>query len=180
MANTGYDGLYQTPEINQQTIDNSNNDITLMQLPSNQSSNSPKDVILNNTTTTSSTITIDQGKLSKDTRTPTPNSSSSSQASSDKLSVSSTTISCGTSAKSSLSMTTSPQSNLFVGPKTPPPTIGNGNGQPECVPKRLHVSNIPFRFRDNDLKNMFEKFGTVTDVEIIFNDRGSKVRYYLL
>ncbi|XP_076067311.1 uncharacterized protein LOC143040306 [Oratosquilla oratoria] len=41
-------------------------------------------------------------------------------------------------------------------------------------PKRLHVSNIPFRFRDPDLRNMFGKFGTILDVEIIFNERGSK------
>lgn len=41
-------------------------------------------------------------------------------------------------------------------------------------PKRLHVSNIPFRFRDPDLRNMFGKFGTIHDVEIIFNERGSK------
>lgn len=40
--------------------------------------------------------------------------------------------------------------------------------------KRLHVSNIPFRFREPDLREMFEKFGKVTEVEIIFNDRGSK------
>uniref|UniRef100_A0A914CN32 RRM domain-containing protein n=1 Tax=Acrobeloides nanus TaxID=290746 RepID=A0A914CN32_9BILA len=40
--------------------------------------------------------------------------------------------------------------------------------------KRLHVSNIPFRYRDPDLKTMFEKYGPVTDVEIIFNERGSK------
>ena len=57
--------------------------------------------------------------------------------------------------------------------------------------KRLHVSNIPFRFRDPDLRQMFgvrsfkssiisgllkiqQKFGTVNDVEIIFNERGSK------
>lgn len=41
-------------------------------------------------------------------------------------------------------------------------------------PKRLHVSNIPFRFRDPDLRQMFGKYGNVTDVEIIFNERGSK------
>lgn len=41
-------------------------------------------------------------------------------------------------------------------------------------PKRLHVSNIPFRFRDSDLRQMFGKFGTIQDVEIIFNERGSK------
>ncbi|XP_055688979.1 RNA binding protein fox-1 homolog 3 isoform X13 [Lutzomyia longipalpis] len=42
-------------------------------------------------------------------------------------------------------------------------------------PKRLHVSNIPFRFRDPDLRAMFGQFGTILDVEIIFNERGSKV-----
>merc|ERR550519_2238276 len=40
--------------------------------------------------------------------------------------------------------------------------------------KRLHVSNIPFRFRDPDLRQMFGKFGSILDVEIIFNERGSK------
>ncbi|XP_034450418.1 RNA binding protein fox-1 homolog 1 isoform X8 [Hippoglossus hippoglossus] len=51
---------------------------------------------------------------------------------------------------------------------------------PECTdnkaqPKRLHVSNIPFRFRDPDLRQMFGQFGKILDVEIIFNERGSKV-----
>ena len=41
-------------------------------------------------------------------------------------------------------------------------------------PKRLHVSNIPFKFRDPDLRQMFGKFGNILDVEIIFNERGSK------
>ncbi|XP_035036378.1 RNA binding protein fox-1 homolog 1 isoform X7 [Hippoglossus stenolepis] len=50
---------------------------------------------------------------------------------------------------------------------------------PECTdnkaqPKRLHVSNIPFRFRDPDLRQMFGQFGKILDVEIIFNERGSK------
>ncbi|TMS36642.1 hypothetical protein L596_003758 [Steinernema carpocapsae] len=48
------------------------------------------------------------------------------------------------------------------------------NGSVDNGPKRLHVSNIPFRFRDPDLKTMFERFGPVSDVEIIFNERGSK------
>lgn len=42
------------------------------------------------------------------------------------------------------------------------------------TPKRLHVSNIPFRFRDPDLRQMFGQFGKILDVEIIFNERGSK------
>ncbi|XP_026077146.1 RNA binding protein fox-1 homolog 3-like isoform X1 [Carassius auratus] len=41
-------------------------------------------------------------------------------------------------------------------------------------PKRLHVSNIPFRFRDPDLRQIFGQFGKILDVEIIFNERGSK------
>ncbi|CAM9402396.1 unnamed protein product [Lampetra planeri] len=42
------------------------------------------------------------------------------------------------------------------------------------TPKRLHISNIPFRFRDPDLRQMFGQFGKILDVEIIFNERGSK------
>ncbi|KAG8178418.1 hypothetical protein JTE90_000931 [Oedothorax gibbosus] len=41
--------------------------------------------------------------------------------------------------------------------------------------KRLHVSNIPFRYRDPDLRQLFGQFGPILDVEIIFNERGSKV-----
>ncbi|XP_068991989.1 RNA binding protein fox-1 homolog 3 isoform X16 [Neodiprion pinetum] len=57
---------------------------------------------------------------------------------------------------------------------TTPATVTPGadlKGQP----KRLHVSNIPFRFRDPDLRAMFGQFGPILDVEIIFNERGSKV-----
>ena len=54
--------------------------------------------------------------------------------------------------------------------------IANGGDLPkdDGTPKRLHVSNIPFRFRDPDLRQMFGKFGNILDVEIIFNERGSK------
>ncbi|XP_029694598.1 RNA binding protein fox-1 homolog 1-like [Takifugu rubripes] len=56
---------------------------------------------------------------------------------------------------------------------------GAGSGSDEegankPQPKRLHVSNIPFRFRDPDLRQMFGQFGKILDVEIIFNERGSK------
>jgi len=53
------------------------------------------------------------------------------------------------------------------------PTSQDGS-QKDSTPKRLHVSNIPFRFRDPDLRQMFGKFGSILDVEIIFNERGSK------
>ena len=39
---------------------------------------------------------------------------------------------------------------------------------------RLHVSNIPFRYRKEHLANMFSIFGPILDSEIIFNERGSK------
>ncbi|KAI3353274.1 hypothetical protein L3Q82_019812, partial [Scortum barcoo] len=49
-----------------------------------------------------------------------------------------------------------------------------GDSDDKGTPKRLHVSNIPFRFRDPDLRQMFGQFGKILDVEIIFNERGSK------
>lgn len=52
--------------------------------------------------------------------------------------------------------------------------VAHHSSSPDLNPKRLHVSNIPFRFRENHLAYMFEKFGEVIDVEIIYNDKGSK------
>ncbi|XP_068941548.1 RNA binding protein fox-1 homolog 1 isoform X46 [Petaurus breviceps papuanus] len=56
-----------------------------------------------------------------------------------------------------------------------PQTQPSENTENKSQPKRLHVSNIPFRFRDPDLRQMFGQFGKILDVEIIFNERGSKV-----
>lgn len=41
-------------------------------------------------------------------------------------------------------------------------------------PKRLHVSNIPFRYRDTDLQQLFSPYGHILNCEVIFNERGSK------
>ncbi|XP_058164690.1 RNA binding protein fox-1 homolog 2 isoform X14 [Dasypus novemcinctus] len=57
----------------------------------------------------------------------------------------------------------------------PSQTQSSENSESKSTPKRLHVSNIPFRFRDPDLRQMFGQFGKILDVEIIFNERGSKV-----
>nr|XP_033770519.1 RNA binding protein fox-1 homolog 1 isoform X21 [Geotrypetes seraphini] len=56
-----------------------------------------------------------------------------------------------------------------------PQTQSSESTENKTQPKRLHVSNIPFRFRDPDLRQMFGQFGKILDVEIIFNERGSKV-----
>ncbi|XP_078093523.1 RNA binding protein fox-1 homolog 1-like isoform X12 [Mustelus asterias] len=53
-------------------------------------------------------------------------------------------------------------------------TQNTESSESKPIPKRLHVSNIPFRFRDPDLRQMFGQFGKIIDVEIIFNERGSK------
>ena len=45
--------------------------------------------------------------------------------------------------------------------------------QPD-LPKRLHVSNIPFRFREPNLAALFIRFGEVLEAEIVYNARGSK------
>ena len=42
------------------------------------------------------------------------------------------------------------------------------------IPRRLHVSNIPFRYREHNLIMLFGQFGNVVDAEIIYNDKGSK------
>ncbi|CAO4371309.1 unnamed protein product [Caenorhabditis nigoni] len=64
---------------------------------------------------------------------------------------------------------------LQIGPVAPP-SIGDRSTSSETTEgnRRLHVSNIPFKYREPDLQTMFEKYGTVVDVEIIFNERGSK------
>ena len=51
------------------------------------------------------------------------------------------------------------------------------NKQPRIsidISSRLHISNLPFRFRNPDLVVLFGKYGTVVDAEIIFNEKGSK------
>ncbi|XP_074647143.1 RNA binding protein fox-1 homolog 2-like isoform X2 [Tubulanus polymorphus] len=60
------------------------------------------------------------------------------------------------------------ESEVSTSPTTTTSTTTQSTG-----PKRLHVSNIPFRFREADLRNLLG-FGPILDVEIIFNERGSK------
>jgi len=45
---------------------------------------------------------------------------------------------------------------------------------PADLPKRLHISNIPFRFREQHLVQLLGQFGKVTAAEIIYNEKGSK------
>ena len=42
------------------------------------------------------------------------------------------------------------------------------------ITKRLHVSNIPFYYREEHLVHLFEQFGDVIEAEIIYHHRGSK------
>jgi RNA recognition motif-containing protein len=72
--------------------------------------------------------------------------------------------------QSNSSSSHSPQSTSTI---TPNGSSSSTNGS-NTTQKRLHVSNIPFRFRDDDLKAMFEQFGEIVDTEVIFNERGSK------
>ena len=41
-------------------------------------------------------------------------------------------------------------------------------------PLRLHISNIPFRFREPHLALLFRNFGEVLDSTVIYNRLGSK------
>uniref|UniRef100_A0AC35U5V1 RRM domain-containing protein n=1 Tax=Rhabditophanes sp. KR3021 TaxID=114890 RepID=A0AC35U5V1_9BILA len=129
----------------------------------------------------SSSTANDSCDSAKDTRSPTPSSNTSCISSTsdkgEKVANGSATITSPPSrkrpyAENEVSTVDGP---IYAGPKTPPSFAGSNGSSSDCsLPKRLHVSNIPFRYRDNDLKTMFDKYGTVVDVEIIFNDRGSK------
>ena len=39
---------------------------------------------------------------------------------------------------------------------------------------RLYVSNLPFIFRETHLATLFSSYGTVTDAEVVTNEKGSK------
>jgi len=67
----------------------------------------------------------------------------------------------------------SPQSTNTITPSGSS-SSSSSSSSTMATQKRLHVSNIPFRFRDDDLRAMFEQFGEIIDTEIIFNERGSK------
>ncbi|KAK6638235.1 hypothetical protein RUM44_008664 [Polyplax serrata] len=81
------------------------------------------------------------------------------------------TVSIQTEPESETTVVTPGSTPTTTAPIIPIPEPQKNAGQP----KRLHVSNIPFRFRDPDLRAMFGQFGPILDVEIIFNERGSKV-----
>ncbi|KAJ8392824.1 hypothetical protein AAFF_G00070280 [Aldrovandia affinis] len=78
------------------------------------------------------------------------------------------------SADDSLAPVTSESLSVSVSSGGGAGSGGEEEGSGKAQPKRLHVSNIPFRFRDPDLRQMFGQFGKILDVEIIFNERGSK------
>jgi len=44
----------------------------------------------------------------------------------------------------------------------------------EGLASRLHVSNLPFIFREPQLARLFSSCGTVTDVQVVTNEKGSK------
>ncbi|XP_013913782.1 PREDICTED: RNA binding protein fox-1 homolog 1-like [Thamnophis sirtalis] len=81
----------------------------------------------------------------------------------------------GTTASDPLPLPPPPaQAEEVPAPELSPETEDAESEENKAQPKRLHVSNIPFRFRDPDLRQMFGQFGKILDVEIIFNERGSK------
>jgi len=44
----------------------------------------------------------------------------------------------------------------------------------EGLTSRVHVSNLPFIFREPHLARLFSSCGTVTDVQVVTNEKGSK------
>ena len=88
-------------------------------------------------------------------------------------------ISCVTSTSNPYADIPLTKSNSVLSEDTPTLTSQRSNTSSTSTashtqPKRLHVSNIPFRMREPDLRQIFGVFGEITDVEIIFNEKGSK------
>ena len=69
-----------------------------------------------------------------------------------------------------------PASSLYPTPETSSDYLFNNKQSKSTLDlgSRLHISNLPFRFRNPDLVVLFSKYGTVVDAEIIFNEKGSK------
>ena len=44
----------------------------------------------------------------------------------------------------------------------------------EGLASRLHVSNLPFIFREPHLARLFSSYGTVVDAQVVTNEKGSK------
>ena len=86
-------------------------------------------------------------------------------------------ISCVTNSTNPYAEIPLKKSNSVLSEDTPTLTSQRSNASStssHSQPKRLHVSNIPFRMREPDLRQIFGVFGEITDVEIIFNEKGSK------
>ncbi|XP_065205346.1 RNA binding protein fox-1 homolog 2-like isoform X2 [Planococcus citri] len=134
----------------------SNDDSTNLVLKSDQ----------NNDTTTTENTTVSSPETKKDEDSPSPDlqktNESDKQASSSNNSV---------NGISSPSPSLPPWSSTTQTKSEDSDSSSNDNSRP----KRLYISNIPFRYRDPDLRNMCSSFGPILDVEIIFNMRGSKV-----
>ncbi|XP_065205339.1 RNA binding protein fox-1 homolog 2-like isoform X1 [Planococcus citri] len=133
----------------------SNDDSTNLVLKSDQ----------NNDTTTTENTTVSSPETKKDEDSPSPDlqktNESDKQASSSNNSV---------NGISSPSPSLPPWSSTTQTKSEDSDSSSNDNSRP----KRLYISNIPFRYRDPDLRNMCSSFGPILDVEIIFNMRGSK------
>ncbi len=73
-----------------------------------------------------------------------------------------------------LSTDSTPPRAATAGPIQPPPGAAISRPDTAGLSSRLHVSNLPFRFRYAELAMLFSTYGSVLDVEIIFNEKGSK------
>ncbi|CAJ0578321.1 unnamed protein product, partial [Mesorhabditis spiculigera] len=67
----------------------------------------------------------------------------------------------------------------MIGPqmvdKSPSQISMNDESKPVVLsPIRLFVSNFPFKWDKEDLRNFFKDYAPVTDVDVVYNDRGSK------
>ncbi|CAJ0577547.1 unnamed protein product, partial [Mesorhabditis spiculigera] len=78
---------------------------------------------------------------------------------------------------SDASSTSSRGSKVADGPSKKPATIEMSEecrGGEEYSDRRLFISNFPFSWHEDDLRAFLEDYGPVMEVNIVYNERGSK------
>lgn len=83
-------------------------------------------------------------------------------------------IGAAVAARSESASSTSASSSVEnTQPPSSPPSTSRSTG--DCKDAvRLHISNIPYKWRNPDLEKLFAPHGEVIEAEVIFNERGSK------
>ena len=95
---------------------------------------------------------------------------------SDSVSSSTPSIAPSSTTPTTTSAAASSDGSGGVNPTSASVTHGGSSDSADTGSKRLHVSNIPFRYRDYDLKAMFEVSGEISEVNFALEKKRERER----